>query len=383
MPFVFGFRLSKDETGKPDFGPVLRSLEELERTEAAMRDWYRDNPVSVLMLAQATRRSAVRILAFLAANRDLPIRCCVGTAGEFEGGRRIATTSSALVADPVALATLFYTGLYKQIKSLPFKLVVCRSALQEIQHFAEEERTDKSDETLVRHKGEVVRIARSPESRERLVADLTDFVTWITANAEIRSGIPLTTLPFEKRQLLLRLFGQPAAESAAVAAAEHLGLWTDDVALAGYAGHELQLARTWTQLVAERVRDSSGLSSEHFVELLLNLIACGYFHTQCMPEVLLRAAQQASWDASRSPFLEVLDWVSNDLINIDGVAPVAIGSLQLFWRNTLLVHQREESTLALCRALLSRRDGRQVVLVMARDIERIFPLEPLNSSSRG
>ena len=37
---------------------------------------------------------------------------------------------------PRGLATLFFTGLFRQLGSLPFRLVVCRSALAEYQRLA-------------------------------------------------------------------------------------------------------------------------------------------------------------------------------------------------------------------------------------------------------
>jgi len=172
---------------------------------------------------------------------------------------------------------------------LPFKLIVCRSALVEYQRLAEEERAHGSDETLGRVGDEVVRVPRSAGSRERFINDLKEFAAWLTSLAEIRSGIALAALPADKRERLTSFFGQAGAETIALAAAEGIPIWTDDLGVAVIAAGDHGTRRTWTQLVAQRLQAAKVLSEDALADLLMRLITAGYTHTQCSAQALFRA----------------------------------------------------------------------------------------------
>ena len=110
VPFVFVFKLERPGGDRPDFSPILRTFEAQEKSEESLRNWYRDHPVSILMMSVASQRHPTRVIQYLAQHPDLPIRCCHGTAEDYDAGRGSAGAAT-LVADPSALSTLFVTSL--------------------------------------------------------------------------------------------------------------------------------------------------------------------------------------------------------------------------------------------------------------------------------
>ncbi len=374
VPFALVFNLERPEGDRPDFAPILRTFEAQDQSEESIRNWYRDHPVSLLLMSVASHRHPTQVIQYLATHPDLPIRCCQGSLEEYEAGRS-STGSATLVADPSALSTLFVTTLWRQIARLPFKLIITRSTVDEFLRLAEEQR-HSSDERLARLGDELIRVTLPHDERPRLIRAYEEFVEWVRSTAEIRSGVALASLPRKRRDELTSLFGQAAAESIAAALQEQVPLWTDDATVPVVIHGGQPALRTWTQLVAERLRADRCITDDQFAELLAQLIGYGYQHTQCVPEALLRAAEQSGWNPDHRPLRDLLRWLGNGNIHEDGVLGVAVGGLRLVWRNAPLVHQREDVTRAIGRALAGRPEGRDMVRGIASVTKRLFPVEP-------
>lgn len=374
VPFVLKFDLERPDGDGPDFGPIVKVIEEQEQTEERLLAWYREHPVSTLMLAQAARRHPIEVIGHVANRRDLPIRCCEGTVEDFAEGTR-ASGEARLVADPSALATVFVTSLWRGITTLPFGLVVCRSELDGYLRLAEELR-HATDEYLARRGDELIRVGIPAEEREDQLRAYEGFVAWLRSVADVRSGIALARLPQQERVQLVALYGQPAAESIAWAIEESLPIWTDDYTVPVVIRSGRPVQRTWTQLVAGRLNAERVISDDALAGLLTELVSIGYEHTQYSPAAMLAAARVSGWDAARRPFSDGLRWLANERVNDAGVFGVAIIALRLVWRNAPLYEQRASATLGIGRTLASRTGGRDLVRGVAEQTDRLFPLEP-------
>lgn len=379
VSFIQRFNLQKGDSDELDFGPILRAMEEHDRSEDGLKRFYRENPISTQTFGLVGHRSTLDALRYLVAHGDLPIRCCNGTLDEFAAGRR-AANAGKLVLDGTALGTLFLSGLFRRITALPVKLIACRSALIEYQHLAEDER--QGSDLRVDHEGDqLVRIVLPPGERERFADLIDEFVAWVEAHCDLRGGAALASLPGVTRGRLVKMFGRPGAEAIALARSEAAPLWTDDLIAAIASAHECPVERTWTQLVGERLRGAGAVTEDDLVDLLQFLIVSGYEHTQCMPGVVVRAARLAEWDPARWPFERVLAWLGSERIDSDGVTAVAVHALQLIGRDAVLVHQRESAIEGVGRALARRPGGRDVVAALARLADRLFPFERHKAAS--
>lgn len=374
VPFVFVFNLERPEGGRPDFAPILRTFEMQDQSEESLRNWYRDHPVSLLMMSVAFHRHPTQVIQYLAKYPDLPVRCCQGMLEEYDAGRRSAGEAT-LIADSSALSTLFVTTLWRQIARLPFKLVVTRSTLDEFLRLAEEQR-HSSDEQLARRGDELGRVTLSPDESLQPIRVYEEFVEWVRSVAEVRTGVALASFSKTRRDEFTSLFGQAAAECIASALQDQVPLWTDDAIVPVLMQAGQPALRTWTQLVAERLRAEQCLTDDQFANLLVQLITCGYQHTQCTPHALLRAAEQSGWNPDHCPLCDVLRWLANRNINEDGVLGVVVGGLRLIWRYAPLVHQAEAVTRAIGRVLAGRPSGHDLIGGIASVTMRLFPLEP-------
>lgn len=372
--FIHRFNLQKGEAGELDLSPIVRTMEESDRSEDGLKRFYQENPVSTQTFGLVSHKSTIDAVRYLASQPDLPIRCCNGALDELSAGRK-AANAGKLVLDGTALATLFLSGLFRKITALPVKLLACQSALIEYQHLAEEERHG-SDQRLGRDGDQVVRMVLPTGERDRFVGSIEEFTVWVTTNCDLRGGVALSSLPCDTRERLVQLFGKPGAEAVALARAERAPLWTDDLITFVVASHQCPVERTWTQLVGERLREANAITEDGLVELLLFLIASGYEHTQCMPAVVVRSARLAKWNPDRYPFNRILAWMGNERIDFEGRAAVAVRSIRMVGRDAVLVQQQDAVIEAIARALLSRPEGRAFVATLALQVNRLFPFEP-------
>jgi hypothetical protein len=371
--FIHRFNLQKNDSGELDFGPIILTMKEQDRSEDGLKALYRDNPISVQTFAAVSGKSTIEAVRYLTSHLDLPIRCCNGALDELASGRK-AASAGKWVLDGTALATLFVSGLFRKIKNLPVKLIACQSSILEYQHLAEEHRHG-SDQRMGLEGEQLVRMVLPAGERDRFASSVEEFVAWVSANCDLRGGAALSSLPCETRGRFVQLFGRPGAEAIALARVENIPLWTDDLIAHLVALHECPVERTWTQLVGERLRESGVITEGDLVDLLLYLIVAGYEHTQCMPAVVVRSARLAEWNPAQFPFSRILTWLGNERIEYEGVAAVASHAIQMIGRDAVLVQQRESAMEGIGRALMRRPEGRDVVAVIARLAHRLFPFE--------
>jgi hypothetical protein len=73
----------------------------------------------------------------------------------------------------------------------------------------------------------------------------------------------------------------------------------------------------------------------------------------------------------------VIAWFAAPEVIPRAVVRVLGQSIRLIWQHAVLPHQREEVTHALIRAVLQRRDGRELVRILHELLGAIFPVEIL------
>lgn len=196
-------------------------------------------------------------------------------------------------------------------------------------------------------------------------------------HTETRSGLAFAQLPVEQRDELTTIFGQSTAEALSIAATEKLSLWTDDLCVAGLALAEFGVVRTWTQLISERFLDAGLLAAPALTNLMIRLVSAGYELTQCTPSMVLAAARDADWNANRSPFREVIDWLADPRLNGEAVLAISVNAIREIWHECVWVSHRENATNAIADAVLRRPSGRQSLLWIISNIGTIFRVEPL------
>jgi hypothetical protein len=376
IPFVYPLDIQIGENDHLDFSPVVRILEREAMNEEEHRNVYRSNPnlMSILTFASWRKSNAIDTIKYLSQYPDLPIRCCSGSAEEFEIGRS-AMNSQSIVADPTALSLLFISDLWMKIKMLPFRLIVTQSSIEEFEHLVVLQEYH-SDNYMVPVEGQLVLVSRSSDQQIQRAERIRAFCNWLRENAEIRSGLALSKLPSEFRDILRSMYGDSASESYACAIQDSLPIWTDDFTVSIVIGESHSVKRTWTQLVGERLRQEKSISDDAFSQLLVMLISYGYTHTQCTSGAVVFASKQSNWDPKARPLIDVLSWIGNNDIQAPGVLVVVLGGLKILWRSPASVYQRDSVTIAIARSILSRSDGRKLLDMMIKLLDQLFLVQP-------
>jgi tetratricopeptide (TPR) repeat protein len=355
-PFAWKFTIPTQEDGSPDISLLLEALDQQERKKEEMHAIYRANPISATTFAKFTDAGLLESLNHLASDGTLPIRCCLGAPGELERAAEALSGSGPVVIEPSALATLFFSGQYEQLRLLAGRCVICEGALEEYVELRQKF-LGKSHAFVGKFKGKYHFREDDPEERERQVRRLDKFLSEIRTLATMKSGESLADLPAEQRDELIGLFGRPAAAAIAEAKATGAALWTDDIVVAEIARKSVGVEkRVWTQAVFKLVAPP-----DVFAELTIFLLQWRYFFTRLEPEVVIAACRAASWNPNAPSVLRVVEWLKMPELIADGAVQMCAASLRLIWKEEVGAAQKQALAKALLGAILARQDGRQAV----------------------
>lgn len=370
FPHIFFLRkytFPTKEDGSPDIAPILKALDLREEHVEQLHTFYRENPMSVASFAVLSKAGALESLSHLASEGTLPVRCCRGTDEEMNQAQAALEDAKALVIDPSALATLFFSGQYGHLQNLAGKCVLCESALDEYAEL-QKQFAALSQGFTGKFKGQYLFKKDDPEERRRQEQRLATFLSTIRPLVTLKTGESLARINAEQRKELVGVFGQPTAEAIAEAAATGAVLWTDDLAVADTARHYLNLEyRAWTQavfIVTAPVQEC--------IDLSLFLLQWRYFFTRVEPDVVLTACRLASWTPDAPVLKRVAEWLAMPELNHLGAARVCALSLRLIWREGAEVSQKQGVASVLLGAILGRQDGRRMVVSIRNNLKEIM-----------
>jgi hypothetical protein len=319
-------------------------------------------------------------LRHIASEGSLSVRCCAGSVEEFQEAEPALRSATAVVVDPSALATLFFSGQYEHLGAMSAKCVVCESALQEFRDLAQELASGPA-RFMGKHKGKYLWMDDDPTNRELQLEKVNRFLAGIQSIATVETGRALANMDPETKRKMINLFGQPTAESIAAARGEGMVLWSDDFAVGLAQREEFGGLRVWTQLVFQTLATDRKVPSETYMALVVFLLEWSYFFTRIYPETVLFACRAAGWDPKSPPLAKVLQWIGVPELNEEGATILCAAALPRIWRLAALFHQAENVTRALMESLLSRNNGRELVAAIRGTISRIFGIDVVNARS--
>lgn len=372
--FVRKYTFAKKEDGSPDIQLLLRALDQREQQREQLHDLYRKHPLSLTTFARISRTSLLESLVHLASDDTLSVRCCLGNNEERQRDEHVLREAETLVIDPTALATLFFSNHYHSLGLLPVKLVVCDSSLQQYRDFGERLATESSG-FFGKLKGQYVFRDDNPGDRQQQQQKVANFLTEVQSAVTMTSGQSLIDFDPEARQELIEMFGRPAAEAIAAATKKDTVLWSDDLGVAEVARERVGTHRVWTQLVFGVLKE---IPSDVYTDMTLFLLQWSYNFTRVEPDTILAACRRGSWEPESPPLRDVVKWLGAAELNHLGAAQVCVKVLPLVWMHGPLIHQRENVTRALIRAIRGRQDGRRTVISIRNNINDIFGLDVVN-----
>lgn len=217
------------------------------------------------------------------------------------------------------------------------------------------------------------------DSRSAQKQQIGDFISDLSSLAVIETGRRLADLDFEKRQMLIDLFGRPAAESIAFAALEDAVLWTDDLAVAEIAQSEFGVKRVWSQQLFYLSMVHEDLSREDFNDLTLFLLQWRYCFTRLYVPTILQAGKRTHWNPDAQPLKSVLDWFRQKEITGSSLLQLCAEILRQVTKVAPLIHQRENTIRALIHSILRRPDGEQLAREFREHCDDLFGIDVVNA----
>ncbi|BBO33639.1 tetratricopeptide repeat protein [Lacipirellula parvula] len=361
---------SVNADGDPDFSPIFQILDHRAAVTAQLHKVYKDNPLSVTSFAAMSGVDAFDATSHLAAQGDIDIRCCQGNELEYDQALLRTGLSSQLVLCESAIATLWQTQIWKSLNHTP-TLIVNLGVMQQVRRKAldgtflgkgflskvgEQYRYDEYDPELIN--------ARDTEFR--------DFYQWLASHSQAENGLALADLSPHKRKYLTEFFGFGAAQTIATAMKFNLVLWTDDLTIAEVSRIELNVERTWTEIVVQNLANLGQLSAAVLTENIARLNGCRYTHARLTPDAILASAQIANWDYSAWPFPSVVTWCGRPEVNRFGIAKVSAHALPLLYAAAPSVDAAHRMSKAMLEGVLTIGEGKYILRAIRKNLHRLF-----------
>lgn len=371
---MYNFGTKSD--GSLSLDVITKSLDIQEATTSLLDEMYRNNDISVTTFAQLAQASVLASLYHLASDGKAPIKCCFGNDPEWAASGDAVQRATELVIDPTGLATLYFGERVEDLAYIPLRCVVLEGALEEFREHVETLASPPAGFTG-KYRGRYYFEERSEQSEMGALERTTGFLNRLKQLTDIKHGHSLANLEPTTRRQMVTIFGEAATQCVAYAKDKCALLWTDDLGIAEFARHTFDLPRVWTQRLFAHAKDMSSLPQSSFVDLTLHLLQWNYTFTRLYVDIAVESGVRAAWDPKRVPFASVIRAVSREDVLPEQLFGVCTQFLREAFRRARLVHQQIDVTRAVVHALMKRRDGRDLVMELARNADAIFAPSPM------
>ncbi len=366
--------------GSLDFSVLFRSLDVREAEADLFHAQYRQHPLSVSSFATVARTGILDSLQHLAAQRDLPIRCCLGNPSEWDAAETVLREGAPLVVDPTAIATLYFADHIASAIRMPTRLLVCEGTLEEYRDRIREHSSPPSG-FLGKHRGRYFSINQEQIDSATELRKTVTFLQRVTERFQVVSGENLAKIEPAARQELTDLFGPETAEAVAHAAVSGAALWTDDLGVATVASSLLGVRSVWTQRIFHHFLTTGLIDEKDLVDLTIHLVKWNYQFSRFDRSVFDEAGRRSHWDPASEPFASVIRYFSLRETTYEGLLPLAAFAVQSVYRHAQLAHQQEACVSALLRSILNRPDGRCFIGDLIGHAQEIFGINVVAEAS--
>ena len=375
--FVWLMRIPKDAEGKPDVREgverMLTQMREQSEKVDELATLYKEKRVSLHMIGSALGRGAFRTGLFVAGRADLPFWCCNGTDDEWTAAGALLRSNSSVVLDESAIATLFGSRVFRNLGRPSLTLCVPARALQSLREHVQQE-IDAADRggVLAEIDGQPILIENSEEAMVRYREALAEFLKWIESQCQVIGGSDVLGLDKELREKIKPVLGEATLQAIATANRDGHVLWADDWAVAQVASELVGCERVWSQAVVRSLADRGQVAEEVFTDFSVYLANAGYRHTRLSPHMIIRAARDSDWDASRRPFSSLIELLGSAEYEEMGVARVALVAMKEIWQHCPLASLRHAAWTALLEKVGARERGASLLHALLASVDAVF-----------
>ena len=368
----FSFKKPNGELDVDAFFEVQEKLH--EPLEAALRAYKTDIP-SIGLFSRMTRRSPIETLGFLASNSDCHIQCCNGNVKEKEHAENAMASGRPIVLGPSALATLFLLSAHRRIPPLSPKCIVSSGTLDTVRSVRRNPDSRFHSKRFVGVQfGQRWVEERTDSQIQAGLTELSDFIDWVRAGADIRGGRGIFSINRQAREQLREFFGTAVVESIGTAIATDAVFCSDDPITVMIDAQTTPVDRVWTSMYLKHLHRAGLFGKEIYHDSLIQLIQSDYRFIPLDQEMVNRVGQRKHWNAEEPEFRSIIEWLHRS--GVVDAAPVAAFIIQRTWESSSLASIRTNVLSAVVLALEKRRDGIAVLRQLDAQIRQIFRGQP-------
>jgi hypothetical protein len=339
-----------------------------DATRAAVRA-YEENPIPLHAVAQHIGLNDLQTMFIMAQRPDAPIKCCTGSAEEFDQALGAFDRANAVVLDLTAIATLCLLGRLNLLPTWPRQFVVSQSTLAELRRLAFE------DNLMRLPAGFSASMTLKGNDGKRIDVQLKGLADALQSVCRVRDSAVLSAIDPERRDRLVRFFGRHGAESIVIASMPGHVLWTDDRILANLARAEFGVRRVWTQAALQGRAQSGNLDPAELATATTKLAGWGYSFTTPSVETIMRAGSVAVWNPDQFPLRQALDQFGSESLSLADSVRLAAELIVKIYNDAYLRGTRRTVTSRILDRLGSREGGRETIETLPRSLPVRFGLD--------
>jgi len=365
-----------------DFSQVVAVIEQISSSAQRLKRLYHSDPVPINMIGAARGKGTVETMFYLAQESDASIFCCAGSADERDYALTALDVSNTWVLDPSSVATILLLNIEGALTQMPISLVLTQGTIAELNEMLRED-------TLFRGEGGVLTksatgVAFTPitpiERNERLQS-LSSRIDKLKGACKIVGCVELAKLEGQRRDLMIKAFGEGGAESIVLASKPGHVLWTDDSRLGSFARTEHGTTSAWTQVVLQWAAAKGHIPEEGLTASTRRLIGHGYVFTSPSLPALAMAAKMADWNSTNWPLSQAIDQLGSETIHLRDAATLAVSFMELTYGEALILDEKRRSIVrAALDRLGSRSGGMQSIGEIRRAVLTVFGLNVVGAS---
>lgn len=382
---AFKLNLPTKPDGTPDLEVFVEQLKRIAPDAQETIEFYKNNTASFHWMTRRMTGTVFDVMQALAWEADCPLRCCVGNDADIQSAMEGLKTANGIVLDSAALATasmLEDAGILRVqelFRSIPVELLVSEYTVRELRSTLTERMGGSAgaisagirDGRLCMHQftGEQLKVAR--ERHERLLKEVEE-------HCKVERSSGGTSL--KNNAFLLDFFGRAGLESMMLAQASGRVLWTDDLTVGEMAKMKLGVRRAWTQVLLIWLEERGLIDAEIQEKATVFLVRAGYVFTLVHAKHIVRAGQEAGWDADASPLKEMLAVFADACRDRRHLLNLAAAAIKAVSQEGLVGMKAQAVTIRILENLRTIKGGVEVIGLLRRFADQIFGLDVVNAA---
>ena len=307
-----------------------------KRAEGVSRalEVYKQGHMTIEGLSRLLGQNTISVCSFLTQLPDVGIRCPSKATRHSPELVSNGGKPRTLIFDPVALATIHSLHIGDLLTNRYGKCGVAQSTV------------DMIEEALLEYTGIQGRASHAltiiddapamyeipAEEKNKNKKNLEDLLRWVRTNCAIMPCYPALQIDYATKQRYNTLIGPASADSILLATEPEVILCSDDQAIHVLAQHEFKICPAFSipALLFDCLH-AGAITRDRYDDLMLRLVAWNYYPLPIDAELLIAAAEKASWDL-KTPFTDVIKathkicWPGG----LQGLKP-ALAFIELLW----------------------------------------------------